>query len=233
MNDYNARFKKAFDHLRYIKRTENVATLAESLGRSRSNLSTMMNKDCGITEEVMLKLGYVYRDVLNTEWLMSGDGDMLKTDARDKTPDLMIQERTKSSNTGIPFFPDLPVTGGSVMQYNDLKVHDTTCSIDLPFTKTAEFCFPVLGCSMKPTVKEGDMVGVVHVNGFESCNPDRIYLIITRDNERMIKRINRYDKENNCIWLVSDNPQYEPFPIYIDNIVDVYKVVWKISFETM
>ena len=77
------------------------------------------------------------------------------------------------------------------------------------------------------------MVGVVHVNGFESCNPDRIYLIITRDNERMIKRINRYDKENSCIWLVSDNPQYEPFPIYIDNIVDVYKVVWKISFETM
>lgn len=159
---------------------------------------------------------------LNTEWLLTGKGDMLK--------DSTNFERIINN---VPFYADLPVSGGSIMQYNDIKGYSTPCSINLPFTKTAEFSFPVIGCSMQPTVKEGDMVGVVHIDGFESCNPDRIYLIITRDNERMIKRINRYDKENNCIWLVSDNPQYEPFPIYIDNIVDVYKVVWKISFETM
>lgn len=184
-----------------------------------------MNKSNGnITSDKVKSIVKVFPN-LNLDWLIMGDGDMFK----DKANGIAAKKDIAS----IPFYASLPVSGGAIMQYQDIKTCETEDSINLPFTKSAEFSFPVIGCSMQPTIKEGDIVGVVHIDGFESCNPDRIYVIITRDNERMIKRINRYDREKGCIWLVSDNPQYEPFPIYTDNIVDVYKVVWRISFDTM
>lgn len=226
--DRKYRINQAFAYLLSKGMVKDKKAVAVKMGYKSERPSNVYSAFNGneryLTDEFLMRFNNAFGNMFNYKWLIGESGS-----------DMMLagQSVALAHKESVPFFADLPVSGGSVMQYNDIKEFTSVSSINLPFTKSAEFSFPVIGCSMQPTIKEGDIVGVTYVNSFESCNPDRIYLIITRDNERMIKRINRYDKENNCIWLVSDNPQYEPFPIYIDNIVDVYKVVWKISFETM
>ena len=96
-----------------------------------------------------------------------------------------------------------------------------------------EFFFPVIGMSMKPTIEEGDIIGVCHIDRYETTNADRLYMIVTRDNERMIKRILKYDREAGTITLGSDNPNYPSFDLETDLVVDVYKVVLHLKIETM
>ena len=77
----------------------------------------------------------------------------------------------------------------------------------------AEGFFPVKGFYMYPTIQEGDIVGVVQVDDLETINPQKIYLIITRDNERMLKHIDMGKANSPYITLASDNEMDEPFKI--------------------
>ncbi|MBQ4367999.1 MAG: S24 family peptidase [Muribaculaceae bacterium] len=136
-------------------------------------------------------------------------------------------------STGTPFYSDLPVSAGRVMQYPTIMQEMPSGSIDIPQAKGVEFFFPVIGMSMKPTIEEGDIIGVCHIDRYETTNADRLYMIVTRDNERMIKRILKYDREAGTITLGSDNPNYPSFDLETDLVVDVYKVVLHLKIETM
>ena len=86
---------------------------------------------------------------------------------------------------------------------------------------------------MRPTIDEGDIIGVCHIDRFETTNAERVYMLITSDNERMIKRIIRYDREAGTVTLASDNPLYPNFDLDTSLIVDVYKVVLHLKVETL
>jgi len=173
-----------------------------------------------------LKIISLHFPKLNKSWLLTGEGEMLLGGINKDTNGAL-----KASD--IPFFANLPVTCGRNTIYPDILKETSDGYINIPFVKTAEYCFPVVGMSMEPTINEGEIVGVRHVETYETCNPDRVYLITTRDNERMIKRIVKYDKEHGKVRLCSDNPRYEPFDVAEDMILDIYKVVWHIKFETL
>ena len=158
---------------------------------------------------------------LNQQWLLTGEGKML------------IDGEVVKSDAGRPFFGSLPVSAGRVEQYPDILNCQPTGFIDIPQTHGAEFFFPVIGMSMKPTIDEGEVIGVTHIDSYETTNPDRVYMIVTRDNERMIKRILHYNKEEETITLGSDNPNYPDSTLNVDLVVDIYKVVFHMKIETL
>ena len=158
---------------------------------------------------------------LNQQWLLTGEGEMLNGG------------EVAKGGEGRPFFGSLPVSAGRVEQYPDILNCQPTGFIDIPQTHGAEFFFPVIGMSMKPTIDEGEVIGVTHIDSYETTNPDRVYMIVTRDNERMIKRILHYNKEEETITLGSDNPNYPDSTLNIDLIVDIYKVVFHMKIETL
>lgn len=158
---------------------------------------------------------------LNQQWLLTGEGEMLNGG------------EVAKSDAGRPFFGSLPVSAGRVEQYPDILNCQPTGFIDIPQTHGAEFFFPVIGMSMKPTIDEGEVIGVTHIDSYETTNPDRVYMIVTRDNERMIKRILHYNKEEETITLGSDNPNYPDSTLNVDLVVDIYKVVFHMKIETL
>ena len=158
---------------------------------------------------------------LNQQWLLTGEGKML------------IDGEVVKGGAVRPFFGSLPVSAGRVEQYPDILNCQPTGFIDIPQTHGAEFFFPVIGMSMKPTIDEGEVIGVTHIDSYETTNPDRVYMIVTRDNERMIKRILHYNKEEETITLGSDNPNYPDSTLNIDLVVDIYKVVFHMKIETL
>ena len=158
---------------------------------------------------------------LNQQWLLAGEGVMLNGG------------EVAKGGAVRPFFGSLPVSAGRVEQYPDILNCQPTGFIDIPQTHGAEFFFPVIGMSMKPTIDEGEVIGVTHIDSYETTNPDRVYMIVTRDNERMIKRILHYNKEEETITLGSDNPNYPDSTLNTDLVVDIYKVVFHMKIETL
>ncbi len=121
---------------------------------------------------------------------------------------------------GAPFYLNLPATAGQ----NFAGDYDgSTEWVSIPGFE-ADAYLPVKGMSMHPTLQNGDIVGVKLMNSLDRLRPDEIYLIMTTDNERMIKRIKEIDRGEQ-LTLYSDNTDYRPFQVLKEQICGVYRVV--------
>ena len=198
--------------------------IADKLGTTRAYVSAILNGRKSIGKNQAEKLSNLFG--FSKAWLLTGEGPMLRTPIEKTVPEV-------TPDTGKPFFGDLPASAGNIIQYPDITRQLPTGSINIPQARGAEFFFPVIGMSMRPTIEEGDIIGVCHIDRYETTNAERVYMIITCDNERMIKRILGYNKERGTITLASDNPQYPNFDLDTSLIVDIYKVVLHLKIETL
>ena len=122
---------------------------------------------------------------------------------------------------GQPFYNRMPASAGQLdMGHEDITVEH----IHIPGVKATAF-FPVVGNSMDPTIQSGDIIGIRALDGLNRVRPNDIYLVFTRDSERMIKRIKNLNQQSAYLTLYSDNPAYEPFEVLKNQIIGVYKVV--------
>lgn len=224
--------------------------LARRAGCSRSTVSKAANGEID-SDKFIRAFCKATNGIFNHQWIMSGDGSVLAdgSDPEDLYNTLRdngyMQSLPKGKETSrtrdleriarneVNFYPYLPVSAGNIEQYADIKSIQQAQRIALDSTMGADFCFPVKGLSMSPTIMEGDIIGVKRMTSTIAFDPDRVYMIVTIDNQRMIKRINSYDKERNAILLVSDNKDYQPFMVEMDNIVAIFKVMWKIELTTL
>ena len=121
---------------------------------------------------------------------------------------------------GKPFYSQMPTTAGMLIQGDE----DITCErIYIP-NQTADYYFPVHGNSMMPTIDNGDIVGVRKLDSARLIRPNDIYVIVTREGERVVKRIKSVNGNDPNLTLYSDNPSYEPYPVEKEMIVSVCKV---------
>ncbi len=129
---------------------------------------------------------------------------------------------------GKPFYSRMPASAGQLDMGNE---DVSTDRIQIPGMH-ADAYFPVVGNSMNPNIQNGDIVGIRRMEATQSIRPNDIYLLFTRDNERMVKRIKGVNTQSPYLTLYSDNPAYEPFTILKEMIVGIYKVVCAIrAFE--
>ena len=122
---------------------------------------------------------------------------------------------------GKPYYSRMPASAGQL----DMGDEDiTTERISIPGTQVDAY-FPVVGNSMDPTIQSGDIVGIRRLDSMTRIRPNDIYLIFTRDNERMLKRIKGVNGNDPYLTLYSDNPNYDPFQVLKEQISTVYKAV--------
>lgn len=197
------------EFLRY--KGTNITKTEQDLGWSKSSLLKSNNLSSDKISELIL-----YFDDLSAEWLLTGKGEMLKSS----------QPQYQYSNVeiegAIPYYDNLPVSAGQfdLATYN--KEEKPTGWIKIPGI-SAKGLFPVIGCSMKPEINPGDVVGLSAVDRWEIVDPDKIYLIITRD-DRMIKHLMIDEEDNEILWCISSN--YPKFSIRKDEIVYIYRITF-------
>lgn len=135
---------------------------------------------------------------------------------------LLAEHNRKSENgsRGIPYYADLPVSAGLC----DVLVSDAPPSgyLSLPGV-TADALFPVVGCSMQPEIEQGDIIGVVAVDNWETLDPDKTYLVIT-NTDRMIKHLVLDLEDDRVIWCISPNCQ--KFKVSADEVRYIYRVTF-------
>lgn len=160
---------------------------------------------------------------LNIGWLVLGEelgGPMLK---EDKT----AQDRQFKNQDALPLVPFDAVAGPGSPVYEDERIENY---YQVSEFKDCDFLIRVKGDSMSPHFVGGDLLACKKVVNAFFFQWGRCYVILTQSQGAMVKRIQPSEKEG-CIKCVSDNKNYAPFDVPMEDIVSVALVNGSISLE--
>lgn len=148
---------------------------------------------------------------LNAEWLLTGNGEMLKSEGATeviKTPRVEIIEPIKVEGRSlmpkvivlkdedveeerIPLVPVM-AQAGYLQGYDDPQYIKELPMYNLPGMRNGTFrIFQVEGLSMYPTLQSGSYVVGQFVEDWEHISDDRIYVVVTTEGV-IINRIEKY-----------------------------------------
>lgn len=175
------------------------------IGVSRGTLESRT----GITEDVMAKFIAAFPDV-NIGWLMTGTGQMIISDSVNgslKTDDAI----------GIPLIPVEAMAG---FLSGEVLVNESECDrLNIPGLK-ADFVIPVSGDSMEPKYYSGDYVACQSVSLSDMFFQwGKVYVIDT--NQGVLLKKVRKSKHPDCIALISENPEYDPITMPLEDIYHI------------
>lgn len=160
---------------------------------------------------------------LNPEWLLTGEGNMLK-----EHNNLPIAVKTYNPDEGIPLIPTEAMGG---VASGEVSVLELDCErYVIPMFKGADFLIPVKGSSMIPKYNSGDIVACKKVpmqDIFFQWN--KVYVLDTNQGA-IIKRVAK-SEEKDCIKIVSENPNYEPFDLHLSQIYSIAIVIGVVRQE--
>lgn len=192
-----------------------VAAFERSIGMANASFGKSLKNKGAIGTDKLEKILSIYPEI-SPVWLMTGEGNMLKTPNTPNTP--LINKRPtelatyapEGSQEGIPLIP-LSAMAGAFTE--DTQVMEYECErYVIPAFKGADFLIQVKGDSMQPTYYSGDLVACQRIPlGDLFFQWNKTYVLDTAQGP-LIKRI-RQGSDNDHILIVSDNPAYAPFEL--------------------
>ena len=174
-------------------------------------------KSNGPTAAIVTKISSTCPE-LNLNWLFSGQGDMINGKERHHDEQDVPQ---------IPLVPFEAVAGLGTPVYEDERIENFYQVTEF---KDCDFLIRVKGDSMSPHFVGGSLLACKKVVNAYFFQYGRCYVILTRSQGAMVKRIQPSDREG-CVKCVSDNVNYAPFDVPMDDIVSVALVNGAITLE--
>lgn len=161
--------------------------------------------------------------LLNLSWLLTGEGEMLRTTTVDAEADKLQKS--------LPLIPFEALAGYLSTDNEGVMVEDCEHYVIPEFDRRgAEFIIRVSGSSMYPKYSNGDLLGCKKIKDILFFQWGKIYVLDTSQGT-LVKRV--YEHENDdFVMLVSDNKTvYPPFPIPKSDIRSLSIVVGVIRLE--
>ena len=222
---------KEFIHYKGVS----IRSFEENVGCSIGVINRCITKNTDLTVTNLMKIINRYPE-LNSEWILTGEGSMLKDDNINHRCNLssvkesieLVSDDNINQRAGIPLVPLYAMAGAFT---GETKVLINECEYySIPGLNNADYLIQVKGNSMVPTYSSGDIVACrkIHIqDAFFQWN--RVYILDT-DQGPLMKRIKPgSDKEH--ITIVSDNPDFEPFELHLSQIYHIALVLGCIKLE--
>lgn len=158
---------------------------------------------------------------LNTEWLLTGEGQMLKTQ-----PD----NQTQTRRNVIRYWENIEATGSGIMSFDD-ALDGRYSEMVLPDFSDCTDAMRLVGDSMYPRYKSGQIL--IFKEWQEAfIEYGQAYLVITRTGYRMLKYL-QPAPEKSMVTCVSENAEkFPPFEIEIESIHKLYLVKGSVEQNT-
>lgn len=197
------------------------------IGVSRGTLESKT----GITEDVVTKFFATYPEV-SVEWLMTGEGEMLKNsplykEKNKKNIDKEEKNAEVSYNPAIgkPYY-DVDFLGG----FNEIvnsQVTIPTNNIVIQGFEKADFWCNVTGHSMEPKINHGDIIAL-HKCTLEDIQYGEIYAVVL-DTLRTIKILRRSSDPKKLRFVPINTTDYDEQEYPVERIMNVFEVIGSIS----
>jgi transcriptional regulator with XRE-family HTH domain len=139
------------------------------------------------------------------------------------------QKMMGSSDRNVIHFVPVKAAAGYLAGYADSEFIDELNTFTLPMLAGGNYrAFEIIGDSMLPTPSGSIIVGE-KVDNAEDVKTDQTYIVVSRNEGIVYKRVERNIKSKNKLTLISDNPQYQPYQVNAEDIVELWQAQMVIS----
>jgi transcriptional regulator with XRE-family HTH domain len=158
--------------------------------------------------------------------------DVLLKDLSDQGESYLAKRRKLKMgidrSASIQFVP-VKAAAGYLAGYNDPEFIDELNTFTLPMLGPGEYrAFEIIGDSMLPTPSGSVIVGE-KVEDMESVKSNDAYIVVSRNDGIVYKRIQKATKTKATITLVSDNPNYPPYTVNAEEVAEIWKAQMVLS----
>jgi transcriptional regulator with XRE-family HTH domain len=157
---------------------------------------------------------------------LSLDDLLLKDVTAQKSGSSYLDKRRQlkmSSESQVIHFVPVKAAAGYLAGYADPEFVDELNTFTLPMLAPGHYrAFEIVGDSMLPTPSGSVIVGE-KVEDVEDLKTSNTYIVISKNEGIVYKRVVRNNKVKSRVTLVSDNPQFEPYNVNVDDILEVWK----------
>ncbi len=139
------------------------------------------------------------------------------------------QQKMMTADRNIIHFVPVKAAAGYLAGYADSEFIDELNTFTLPMLAGGNYrAFEIIGDSMMPTPSGSIIVGEKMENT-EDVKNDQAYIVVSRNEGIVYKRIVKSNKAKNKLTLVSDNPQYQPYQVNAEDVVELWQAQMVIS----
>lgn len=144
------------------------------------------------------------------------------------------QQKMMSADRNLIHFVPVKAAAGYLAGYADSEFIDELNTFTLPMLAGGNYrAFEIIGDSMMPTPSGSIIVGE-KIENTEDVKNDQAYIVVSRNEGIVYKRIVKSNRAKNKLTLVSDNPQYQPYQVNAEDIVELWlaqMVISKVSAQ--
>ena len=139
------------------------------------------------------------------------------------------QQKMMTADRNVIHFVPVKAAAGYLASYADAEFIDELNTFTLPMLAGGNYrAFEIIGDSMLPTPSGSIIVGE-KVEGHIDIKQNQAYIVVSRNEGIVYKRIEKDGRAKNKLTLVSDNPQYQPYQVNSDDVMELWQAQMVIS----
>ena len=139
------------------------------------------------------------------------------------------QQKMMTADRNIIHFVPVKAAAGYLASYADSEFIDELNTFTLPMLSGGTYrAFEIIGDSMLPTPSGSIIVGE-KIDATDDLKNDQAYIVVSRNEGIVYKRVVKNNKAKNKLTLVSDNPQYQPYQVNTEDVVELWQAQMVIS----
>lgn len=151
--------------------------------------------------------------------------DLLRKDLSDNKGSYLSKRRAQKLAIGrgdITFVP-VKAAAGYMAGFADPEFIDELNTFTLPMLAGGDYrAFEIIGDSMMPTPSGSIIVGE-KIENLEDVKTSNTYIVVSKTEGIVYKRLLKNNRLKNKFTLVSDNPAYQPYTVNAEDIVEVWQ----------
>jgi phage repressor protein C with HTH and peptisase S24 domain len=151
--------------------------------------------------------------------------ELLRKDISEGKGTYLSKRRAQKLAAGrgdIPFVP-VKAAAGYLAGFADPEFIDELNTFTLPMLTGGDYrAFEIVGDSMMPTPSGSVIVGE-KVENLEEVKSNNTYVVVSKTDGIVYKRVLKNNRQKNKFTLVSDNPAYQPYTVAAEDILEVWQ----------
>ena len=172
---------------------------------------------------------------VSPEWLLTGSGDMLKQPStQEVSGDIIPLSHPKTPDKIYPMSEfnlyDIDVSAGLSRLFSEDGDRNKAYlgKISIPNMPKCDGAVKVIGDSMYPLLKSGDIIAYKEVHNVESMQYGEIYILQIEDDSDVsvvVKYVKKSSEGNDYLNLVSYNKEHDPKDVRKESITALARVI--------
>jgi transcriptional regulator with XRE-family HTH domain len=214
----------ANQNLKYLRKLRGWTQeeFAQKIGIKRSLV--------GAYEEERAEPNYEVLETVSDLFKVSID-DLLRKDLSETKGSYLAKRRQLKmiAETNIIHFVPVKAAAGYLNGYADPEFLDELNTFTLPMLSGGTYrAFEIVGDSMLPTPSGSVIVGE-KVHNLDDVKNNNAYIILSKSEGVVYKRVLKSNRTKNKLTLVSDNPVYQPYQVNAEDVLEFWSAQMVLS----